>query len=149
MNENKASIITPSDLLNVKPKDKLEALLSERMTKALGERPFADIMKTLERPRTNSPVSTPMSTPTPSVETPLSFDEAFSRFRIMVGTLPAHQRQKMLPILVERMAKRVKPEDVEDFKTLAYGLLEENGNKSDVLERYLPILLILSMMRSG
>jgi hypothetical protein len=146
MNENKSSIITAGDLSNVTPVSRLEGLLRSSVMKKLSEKPFENIMKTIERRPT---ANTSTTTPTLSTEPPLNFDEAFSRFRIMLGILPAHQRQKMLPILVERMAKRVRPEDVEDFKTLAYGMLEENGNKSDVLERYLPILLILSMMRSG
>jgi hypothetical protein len=78
----------------------------------------------------------------------MSFDEAFSRFRMMVGALPANQRQKLIPMLIERIAKRVKPEDVEDFKTMAYSLSGENDN-NDALGKYLPILLILSMMRGG
>jgi hypothetical protein len=68
---------------------------------------------------------------------------------MMLSVLPANQRGKALPILIERMAKRLNPEDVEDFKTIGYGLLEEEETKKDALEKYLPILLILSMMRSG
>jgi len=147
MDENKP-ILTVSDLLKAVPREKLEELIREKKTEEADEKSFLDTIKTLEqRPSTSG--STPMSSPTVFTEEPLELDQAFSRLRIMWGALPAHQRQKMLPILVERMAKRVRPEDVEDFRSLAYSLMEESETKSDVLERYLPILLILSMMRSS
>jgi hypothetical protein len=155
MNENKASILTAGDLLNATPMGRLESLLRTSATKKLGEKPFAEITKLLEeKSKANAPKSTPSPTPTPtaSVETPtptISFDEGVSRLRMMLGVLPANQRQKALPVLIERMAKRLNPEDVEDFRTIGYGLLEEEDTKKDALEKYLPILLILSMMRSG
>jgi len=156
MNENKASILTAGDLLNATPMGRLESLLRTSATKKLGEKPFADITKLLEeksKPKAAAtPAPTPAPTPTASVETPtptMNFDEGISRLRMMLGVLPANQRQKALPILIERMAKRLNPEDVEDFKTIGYGLLEEEEAKKDVLEKYLPVLLILSMMRSG
>jgi len=155
MNENKASILTAGDLLNATPMGRLESLLRTSATKKLGEKPFAEITKLLEeKSKANAPKSTPSPTPTPtaSVETPtptISFDEGISRLRMMLGVLPTNQRQRALPVLIERMAKRLNPEDVEDFRTIGYGLLGEEDTKKDALEKYMPILLILSMMRSG
>ena len=152
MNEIKASILTAGDLLNATPMGRLESLLRTSATKKLGEKPFADITKLLEEKSKPKAAATPAPTPTTSVVTAtptMNFDEGISRLRMMLGVLPANQRQKALPILIERMAKRLNPEDVEDFKTIGYGLLEEEEAKKDVLEKYLPVLLILSMMRSG
>jgi len=152
MNENKASILTAGDLLNATPMGRLESLLRTSATKKLGEKPFADITKLLEEKSKPKAAATPAPTPTASVETPtstISFDEAVSRLRMMLGVLPTNQRQRALPVLIERMAKRLNPEDVEDFRTIGYGLLGEEDTKKDALEKYMPILLILSMMRSG
>jgi len=152
MNENKASILTAGDLLNATPMGRLESLLRTSATKKLGEKPFAEITKLLEEKSKPKAAATPAPTPTASVETPtstISFDEAVSRLRMMLGVLPTNQRQRALPVLIERMAKRLNPEDVEDFRTIGYGLLGEEDTKKDALEKYMPILLILSMMRSG
>jgi hypothetical protein len=152
MNENKASILTAGDLLNATPMGRLESLLRTSATKKLGEKPFADITKLLEEKSKPKAAATPAPTPTASVETPtstISFDEGISRLRMMLGVLPTNQRQRALPVLIERMAKRLNPEDVEDFRTIGYGLLGEEDTKKDALEKYMPILLILSMMRSG
>jgi len=151
------AIHTPTDLLAVNRESNLERLLRGRLTEKVGEKPFADILKSLQNatetksaPKPETPTAT---APAVSVGTPtsaLNFDEGVSRLRMMLGVLPAHQRRKALPILIERMAKRLNPEDVEDFKTIGYGLLEEEEEtKKDALERYLPILLILSMMRGS
>jgi hypothetical protein len=152
MNENKASILTAGDLLNATPMGRLESLLRTSATKKLGEKPFAEITKLLEEKSKPKAAATPAPTPTASVETPtptISFDEGISRLRMMLGVLPTNQRQRALPVLIERMAKRLNPEDVEDFRTIGYGLLGEEDTKKDALEKYMPILLILSMMRSG
>jgi hypothetical protein len=154
MNEEKLSIITPADLMNATPYGRLEALLRSSFNKTIGERPFAEIMQSTEKKSNakNSNTKSPQQTPMVFVETTsagMSFDEAFSRLRMLLGALPSRQREKLLPILVERIAKRVKPEDVEDFKTLGYSLQEERENKDDILKTYLPILLIFSLLRSN
>jgi len=156
------AIVTPSDLLAISRENNLERLLRGRLSEKIGEKPFMDILKNLQNasetntskpaPSVPKPETPKATAPAFSFETPtptMSFDEGVSRLRMVLGVLPAHQRRKVLPILVERMAKRLIPEDVEDFKTIGYGLLEEEETKRDALERYLPILLILSMMRSG
>jgi hypothetical protein len=79
----------------------------------------------------------------------MSFEEAFTRLRMLLATIPEKNRQAMLPLLVERIGKRIAdPTDREDFQTLAMSL-QENQQNSDVLQKYLPIILILSMMRGG
>jgi hypothetical protein len=164
MSANNAPIITPSDLSAISGNSGLREFLRSNFAKKTLDRPFEDIMKTLQstsntttsKPTASATTSsakqtTSTATPTVAVETPspaMGFDEAFSRLRMMLGALPESQRQKMLPFLIERISKRVKPEDVEDFKTLAYSLGEDNSN-SNAFEKYLPILLILSMMRGG
>jgi len=152
------AIHTPIDLTAIGRESNLERLLRGRLTEKIGEKPFANVVKTLEnvtetksapKPATPTTTAPAVTAGTPTATDALNFDEGVSRLRMMLGVLPAHQRRKALPILVERMAKRLNPEDVEDFRTIGYGLLEEEEPRKDALERYLPILLILSMMRSG
>lgn len=123
------------------------------------KKPFADIISSIQntstptaKPASSTPTTTATSTAvsTPTAPTAnMSFEEAFTRLRMLLATIPEKNRQAMLPLLVERIGKRIAdPTDREDFQTLAMSL-QENQQNSDVLQKYLPIILILSMMRGG
>jgi hypothetical protein len=79
----------------------------------------------------------------------MTFDEAFTRLRMIWASIPAKNRQMMLPVLVERLSRRIAdPMEREDFRTIAMSL-EEIQQNDDVIQKYLPIILILSLMRGG
>jgi hypothetical protein len=120
-------------------------------------KPFEDIISRIQQPQT--PTAKPASSsPTPtatatSVSTSpfgnMTFDEAFTRLRMIWASIPAKSRQAMLPVLVERLSRRIAdPMEREDFRTIAMSLAEIQQN-DDVMQKYLPIILILSLMRGG
>jgi hypothetical protein len=145
---NDKSLFTVEDLAKASlPK------FAENITK----KPFADILSNLQKsqtptanPATTAPTPTPPATSTPpTLGSNMTFDEAFTRLRMIWASIPEKSRQTMLPVLVERLSRRIAdPTDREDFRTLATSL-EETQQNNDALQKYLPIILILSMMRGG
>jgi len=125
-----------------------------RKSETPAAKPLFDITTPTAKPTSSAPSQTAASAPTSTpTSTPVSggmtFDEAFTRLRMLLGTIPQKSRQAMLPILVERMSRRLSdPADREDFRTLGMSLLDTQ-QETDALQKYMPILLILSMMRSG
>ena len=145
---NNDSFFTAEDLAKVRLPKFAEGVVNK---------PFADIVGKTQKsqtPAAKSASTAPTPAPTPApMSTPVSggltFDEAFTRLRMLLGTIPQKSRQAMLPILVERMSRRLSdPADREDFRTLGMSLLDTQ-QESDAFQKYMPILLILSMMRSG
>jgi hypothetical protein len=147
---NEKSFFTAEDLAKASlPK------FAENITK----KPFADIISKIQKSETPTAkpastvptptaTSTPTSTPT-AVGSNMTFDEAFTRLRMIWASIPEKSRQTMLPVLVERLSRRIAdPTDREDFRTLAMSL-QENQQNGDALQKYLPLILILSMMRGG
>jgi hypothetical protein len=128
-----------------------------KFAEAIVKKPFADVFSNLQKSQTptaksttTAPTPTPPATSTPpTLGSNMTFDEAFTRLRMIWASIPEKSRQTMLPVLVERLSKRIAdPTDREDFRTLAMSLQETQQN-GDVLQKYLPIILILSMMRGG
>jgi len=154
MNDDKP-IITAEDLLRVRlPKvaGRVISFGGTRKSETPAAKPLFDITTPTAKPTSSAPPPTAASAPsvpTPTASGGMTFDEAFTRLRMIWASIPQKNRQAMLPILVERLGRRIAdPADREDFRTLAMSL-EEAPQEGDALQRYMPLLLILSMMRSG
>ena len=115
-------------------------------------KPLFDISTPTAKPTSSAPPPTAASAPsvpTPTASGGMTFDEAFTRLRMIWASIPQKNRQAMLPILVERLGRRIAdPADREDFRTLAMSL-QETPQEGDALQKYMPLLIILSLMRSG
>jgi len=145
---NNDSFFTAEDLAKVRLPKFAEGVVNK---------PFADVVGRIQKsqtPAAKSASAVPTSPPTsPPMSTPVSggmtFDEAFTRLRMLLGTIPQKSRQSVLPVLVERMSRRLSdPADREDFRTLGMSLLETQ-QEGDGFQKYMPILLILSLMRNS
>jgi len=95
-----------------------------------------------------APAPRPATSSAPTQTTGMSFDEALSRLRMVIATIPSGKRREIIPILISRYKAMVAPEDRNDLEAVAMSYLpNEDDESSAMIKRMLPIMLVLSLLR--